>query len=78
MEKGHEPSRAELKIFQLELWLEPARLGLITSYHMYKYQLQQLIWNWSLQTVWCLWPLLEWFHISMIFQLLASFIIEEL
>ena len=24
-------SRAELKIFQLELWLEPARLGLITS-----------------------------------------------
>ena len=22
---------AELKIFQLELWLEPARLGLITS-----------------------------------------------
>jgi hypothetical protein len=21
MEKGHEPSRAELKIFQLELWL---------------------------------------------------------
>ena len=29
-EKGHEPSRAELKISQLELWLEPARLGLIT------------------------------------------------
>ena len=29
--KGHEPSRAELKILQLELWLEPARLGLITS-----------------------------------------------
>ena len=28
--KGHEPSRAELKILQLELWLEPARLGLIT------------------------------------------------
>ena len=24
-------SRAELKIFQLELWLEPARLGLITT-----------------------------------------------
>ena len=24
-------SRAELKIIQLELWLEPARLGLITS-----------------------------------------------
>ena len=24
-------SRAELKIFQLELWLEPARLGLITN-----------------------------------------------
>ena len=24
-------SRAELKIFQLELWLEPAWLGLITS-----------------------------------------------
>ena len=29
--KGHEPSRAELKIIQLEPWLEPARLGLITS-----------------------------------------------
>ena len=26
-------SRAELKILQLELWLEPARLGLITNYH---------------------------------------------
>ena len=31
MKKGHEPSRAELKILQLELWLEPARLGLITT-----------------------------------------------
>ena len=30
-EKGHEPSRAELKNLQLELWLEPARLGLITT-----------------------------------------------
>ena len=30
-EKGHEPSWAELKIPQLELWLEPARLGLITT-----------------------------------------------
>ena len=30
-DKGHEPSRVELKILQLELWLEPARLGLITS-----------------------------------------------
>ena len=29
--KGHEPSRAELKILQLELRLEPARLGLITT-----------------------------------------------
>ena len=29
--KGHEPSRAELKMVQLEPWLEPARLGLITS-----------------------------------------------
>ena len=29
-QKGHKPSRAELKILQLELWLEPARLGLIT------------------------------------------------
>ena len=28
---GHEPSRAELKIVQLEPWLEPARLGLITT-----------------------------------------------
>ena len=27
-----EPSRAELKMVQLEPWLEPARLGLITSY----------------------------------------------
>ena len=30
-EKGHEPSRAELKILQLEFWLKPARLGLITN-----------------------------------------------
>ena len=30
-EKGHEPSLAELKILQLEPWLEPARLGLITN-----------------------------------------------
>ena len=30
-EKGHEPRRAELKILQLEFWLEPARLGLITT-----------------------------------------------
>ena len=30
-QKGHKPSRAELKILQLELWLEPARLGLITN-----------------------------------------------
>ena len=30
-EKGHEPSQAELKKLQLELWLEPARLGLITT-----------------------------------------------
>ena len=29
--KGHEPSRAELKKVQLEPWLEPARLGLITN-----------------------------------------------
>ena len=28
---GHELSRAELKIVQLEPWLEPARLGVITS-----------------------------------------------
>ena len=28
---GHKRSRAELKIVQLELWLEPARLGLITN-----------------------------------------------
>ena len=32
MKKGHEPSRAELKKLHLELWLEPARLGLITSH----------------------------------------------
>ena len=30
VEKGHKLSRAEPKIFQFELWLEPARLGLIT------------------------------------------------
>ena len=30
-EKGHELSRAELKIPQLELWLEPAWLRLITN-----------------------------------------------
>jgi hypothetical protein len=36
-EKGHEPSRAELKILQLELWLEPARLGLITSSYSWFY-----------------------------------------
>ena len=29
--KGNEPSRVKLKILQLKLWLEPARLGLITS-----------------------------------------------
>ena len=29
--KGHEPSLVELKILQLWLWLEPARLGLITT-----------------------------------------------
>ena len=29
--KGHEPSRAKLKILQLELWLQPARLELITT-----------------------------------------------
>ena len=29
-EKGHEPSRAKLKIVQLEPWLKPARLGFIT------------------------------------------------
>ena len=30
-EKGHEPSRGELKILQFDLWLEPAWLGLITT-----------------------------------------------
>ena len=40
-EKGHEPSRDELKILQLELWLEPARLGLITT--MYA-----CLWYWRL------------------------------
>ena len=33
-------SRAELKILQLELWLEPARLGLITN-------------DYALHNVWC-------------------------
>ena len=30
-EKGHDPSRDELKILQLELWLKPVWLRLITS-----------------------------------------------
>ena len=32
--KGQEPCRAELKIPQLELWLEPVRLGLITTTYL--------------------------------------------
>ena len=32
VKKVHEPSQAELKILQLELWLEPARLELITRF----------------------------------------------
>ena len=52
-EKGHEPSRAELKIPQLELWLEPARLGLITSIYcmplrIHIYQPNHV----SLETLW--------------------------
>jgi len=39
-EKGHEPSRAELKILQLELWLKPAWLGLITTIYIYLNQSQ--------------------------------------
>ena len=31
--KGGESSRAELKILLIKLWLEPARLGLITTKH---------------------------------------------
>ena len=31
---GHKPSRAELKIVQLEPWLEPAWLGLITNSYL--------------------------------------------
>ena len=34
--KGHEPSRSKLKIVQLEPWLEPARLGLITTISLQK------------------------------------------
>ena len=34
--KGHEPSRAELKILQLKLQLEPAPLGLITTIFIHK------------------------------------------
>ena len=33
-------SQAELKNLQLELWLEPARLGLITSKHGIKFGLE--------------------------------------
>ena len=32
LEKGRKPSQAKLKITQLELWLEQARLGLITKF----------------------------------------------
>ena len=35
VEKGHKLSRAE--IFQLKLWLKPARLGLITTTQHYVY-----------------------------------------
>ena len=35
--KGHKPSRAKPKILQLELHLEPARLGLITSKYSQAY-----------------------------------------
>jgi hypothetical protein len=35
-------SRAELKILQLELWLEPARLGLITNTQWLESQNQPL------------------------------------
>ena len=37
-EKGHKPSRAELKKVQLEPWLEPAWLGLITSNYINIFQ----------------------------------------
>ena len=40
-EKGHEPSRAELKISQLELWLEPARLG--PTFHFIKQVIQNSV-----------------------------------
>ena len=32
MKKGHKPSRVKLKILQLELWLKPAWLRLITTH----------------------------------------------
>ena len=35
--KGLKSSRAELKNLQLELWLEPARLGLITNTYLHKW-----------------------------------------
>ena len=35
---GHKPSRAELKIVQLEPWLEPAWLRLITSTYLFSFQ----------------------------------------
>ena len=44
--KGHESSRAELKILQLELWLEPARLGLITNKYISTYSIVQKHENW--------------------------------
>ena len=34
-ELSEKRSRAELKILQLELWLEPARIGLLTSTYMW-------------------------------------------
>ena len=33
--KGKGPSQAEVKILQLELWLEPAQLGPITTRHLW-------------------------------------------
>ena len=50
--KGHKPSRAELKIVQLQPWLEPARLGLITTTSLFFYFTNEIAmatlgWKWE-------------------------------
>ena len=51
-QKGQEPSRAELKIIQLVLWLEPTPLGLISKLNSNsKSKFQSLIWGYAKHAV---------------------------